>query len=456
MLGMGWLTLRQANEALRTGRLEDAYQLLSQPAIQGHKKAWELMHQLMLAFIERGEKFLRQDDPASAWNDLLKAEQIGITDNAPLRLRQALTRLGLAEARALLDAGEPVRAVETIAQLRNRAVRYPDMDALEEGAKDWVLAREYMEKGEFAQALEAVTRAARLLPQHAKAVAKFRQTLEQRNAEFAPLLVDMHQAAQNEHWQEVLRLSEKLLAQAPKHAEIRRLRTRAWKAIEPATAVHVPAAAAAPKAPPPPPGAEKLSRFILWIDGVGGFLVCLENRVTLGQAGPDNPAEIPLHADVSRMHASLTRDTEGYVIEALRPVRVNLETVEKKLLQSGQRLTLGPTCQLLFCQDVPISASARLDVVSGHRFGLAVDGAVLMAETLVLGPSGQVHIAIPALKKPVILYRNKDSIGVRSTEKLWMNGQTLHERGILEPGCTISGGEFSLALEPLSKPVGKA
>jgi tetratricopeptide (TPR) repeat protein len=453
MLGMGWLTLRQAQEALRTGRLEEAHALLGQPHIQGHKKCWDLLHQLMLALVERGEKYLRQDDPASAWNDLLRAEQIGITDNAPLKLRQALTRLGLAEVRALLDAGEPVRAVEALAQLRTKAVRHPDLDAVEEGAKDWVTARDYVEKGEFAQALQTLERVAKLLPMHGSAVAKFRRNVEERNNEFAPLLVELHQAAQNEVWQNVLRLSEQLLALAPQHAEARRLRSRAWKAIEPPTVVHVPK-------PPAPRSVVthhdgKPTRFILWIDGVGGFLVCLDNRVTLGQGGPDSVADIPLCADVSRLHASLTRDSEGYILEAHRPVRVNNEAVDKRLLQSGQRLTLGNSCQIQFRQDLPISASARLDLVSGHRFGMAVDGVLLMAETLVLGPSGQSHVVLPALKKPVILYRNKEDLGIRSVDRLWMNGQALSERGVLEPGATISGAEFSLALEPLGRLAGK-
>src|SRR3712207_6107617 len=192
MLGLGWLTLKQAQEALRTGRLDEAYQLLCQPHVQGHRKCWDLLHQVMHAFVERGEKYLRQDDTASAWSDLLKAEQIGITDNAPLRLRQALTRLGLAEVRGLLDAGEPARAVEAIAQLRNRAVRHPELEGLDEGARDWAAARELMEKGEFAQALRTLERVGRLLPAHAAAVGKFRKNLEEKNREFAPLLVEVH------------------------------------------------------------------------------------------------------------------------------------------------------------------------------------------------------------------------------------------------------------------------
>ena len=69
--------------------------------------------------------------------------------------------------------------------------------------------------------------------------------------------------------------------------------------------------------------------FYLWIDGVGGYLVCLNNRITLGQATPDAAVDVPLLADVSRLHATLTRDPEGYLLHALRPARVNGRTVGK-------------------------------------------------------------------------------------------------------------------------------
>src|SRR5262249_43530233 len=150
------------------------------------------------------------------------------------------------------------------------------LDAVEEGARDWVTARELMEKGEFSQALQTLERVGKLLPAHAAAVAKFRRNLEERNYDFAPRLVDLHQAAEDENWQEVLRLSEKLLALAPQHAEVRRLRSRAWKAIELPTVVHVPKEHA-PRAVPSASGDGRSARFILWIDGVGGFLVCLDN-----------------------------------------------------------------------------------------------------------------------------------------------------------------------------------
>ncbi len=450
MIGFGWLVLRQAQEALKGGLLEEAQRLLAQPAAQGQKRTWELLQQLARAYAERGERHLRHDDPTAAWADLLRAEQTGVSDPGATRLRQALTRLGLAEVRALLEAGEPKRAVEAVAQMRDRAVRLPELEPLEEAAKGWALAREQADRGEFFQAILGAERARRLLPNPSPVLQRFLTHLEECKAKFAPLLVALHEAAQHERWQEALELSERVLALAPQHAEARRVRSRAWKAVEPITVV---AAPAAPEpAVPEPPAGKRDPQFLLWIDGVGGYLVCLGNRITLGQATPDTTVDVPLFADVSRLHAALTRDSEGYLLEAFRPVLVNGQPVLRTLLRTGDRVTLGNCCQLQFRQPVPVSASARLDLVSGHRLRLGVDGVLLMADTLVLGPDPQAHVVIPELKQPVVLFRHKDGlVGVRHAGPLAINGRPGRERTALEFGSTVSGEDFSLALEPVGK-----
>src|SRR5438552_6964851 len=93
-------------------------------------------------------------------------------------------------------------------------------------------------------------------------------------------------------------------------------------------------------------------QYLLWVDGVGGFLVCLNARVTIGQAGSDLRPEVALLADVSRHHATIQRDGEGYFLEAVRPAALNGQPVEKAFLHSGARLTLGKSCQLQFTRPV--------------------------------------------------------------------------------------------------------
>ena len=46
MLGFGWLAIRQAQEALQNGRLDEAHRLLREPSAQGHKGTWDMMGQI--------------------------------------------------------------------------------------------------------------------------------------------------------------------------------------------------------------------------------------------------------------------------------------------------------------------------------------------------------------------------------------------------------------------------
>jgi FHA domain-containing protein len=196
---------------------------------------------------------------------------------------------------------------------------------------------------------------------------------------------------------------------------------------------------------------DQQATLVLWIDGVGGYLVCLSHRVTLGQALTDTPVDIALIADVSRHHATIQRDPEGYFLEAPRKVQINGQQAEKALLRSGDRITLGNSCQLQFWQPVAVSTSARLDMVSGHRFAEPVQGVILMADTLVIGPQTQAHVQAPDMTDSLILYRKKNGLAARWPGVLTINGTKYQERGPLDPGSTLVTDQISLALERVGK-----
>jgi hypothetical protein len=436
------MALREVKAALKHGRLEDAQRLLGRPEVQRCGGTWPLQEELARGFIERAERHLRYDDAPAAWKDLLLAEQVGAPVSTAGRLRQDLTRLGMAQARALLEAGESARAAEVIAQLRDRAVRHQELEALEEMVQGWTLALEMAGRGEFGQAVQTADRLYRLLPSASAAIQHFQNDLRQRRESFLALIVQLHEALAQERWSDVARLSDQVLVLAPRHLEARKARDRAWKALDRATQ---PAPAVAAEAQ----GSRSFQRFLLWIDGVGGYLVCLANRVTVGQATGESQADVPLFADLSRVHASLTRDAEGYVLEAARRVLVNGKPAERALLQTGDRVTLGSSCQFQFSQAVPVSTTARVDILSGHRLPVAVDGVFLMADTLVLGPGSQVHVAMPDLPRPVILYRHRDGLGIRHAGPLAVDGRRCGEHGLLGPASTAAGDEFALSVEAL-------
>jgi hypothetical protein len=445
MLGFGWLTLKQADEALKNGRLEEAQSLLTQPQAQGRKGVAERLAKLARAFVERAERQQRHNDLEAAWHDLIQAEQLLSGDTNPERLRQTLIRLGLTEVRNLLQAGDPKRADEAISRLRDKAVRTAELQVLDEVARDWLNARQLAEKAEFTRAVEALDRASRLLNEACPGLTNYRNDLDQKRLKFPALLVKLHEAANAKRWPDVLELADRVLGIAPDHSEARKIRTRAWQSLEavdvvPATPVSRLCDTVAVDALP--------LRFLLWIDGVGGYLVCLGGRLTFGQATPDAHVDVPLVADVSRLHATLSRDSEGYVLEAVRPVQVNGQPVTRGFLRNGDRVTVGTSCQFLFRQPVPVSASARLDLVSGHRLPVGVDGVLLMADTLVLGAGPQTHVTIPDLKEPIVLFRGKDGLGYRH-KGLVINGRKSPERGMLGAQATVYGDDVSFAVEPV-------
>jgi hypothetical protein len=303
--------------------------------------------------------------------------------------------------------------------------------------RGWLKAKDLAERGDLARAIETAERAGRLLGVNAR-FESFRLDLERNQQQLPDLLPRLHEAAAGERWREVLGLAEQVLALAPAHAEGRALRLRAWQALGPVTVT--PDGENGDQALPP--------RFWLWIDGVGGYLVCLGTRLTFGQAMPDACVDVPLVADVSRLHATLGRDGEGYVLEAVRPIQVNGSTVTRSPLQSGDRFTLGPTCQFLFRLPVPGSTTARIDLASGHRLPMSIDGVLLMAETLVLGSETQTHITVPELKQPLVLFRHRDGLGVRYKGELRVNGQKSNGRAFLPAVATVAAEDIAFAIEP--------
>lgn len=192
------------------------------------------------------------------------------------------------------------------------------------------------------------------------------------------------------------------------------------------------------------------TRMLLWVDAVGGFFVCLGSEVRLGQAVPDSQVELPMLADLSRHHATIRRDEEGYTIEPVRDVRLNHHRLEAtSWLNDGSLIELGPALQLRFSRPHPLSATARLDFVSNHRTQPSAAAVILMADTCVLGPGAQNHVVCRQLTHDVVLYRQHGSLYCRSAGPLEIDGKWYEQQGPLTPRSHVAGEHFSFGLEEI-------
>jgi hypothetical protein len=192
------------------------------------------------------------------------------------------------------------------------------------------------------------------------------------------------------------------------------------------------------------------SNYLLWIDSVGGFYVCTGTSIRIGQAVPGNAVELPLLADLSRHHATLHRTDESYVIEAIRDVDINGQKVAGSMpVPPRCELRLGRSLRLSFSRPHPLSASARLDVVSNHRTQPSSAGVLLMAETCVLGPSSKSHVQCRHWHGDIVLFQKGNELYCRSEGELQCGGKNLGRSGKIVPGQPIAGEGFSFSLELL-------
>ncbi|MEN6494757.1 MAG: FHA domain-containing protein [Thermoguttaceae bacterium] len=193
-------------------------------------------------------------------------------------------------------------------------------------------------------------------------------------------------------------------------------------------------------------------RFFLWVDAVGGYWVCLGPEVTLGQPGAGRQADIPILGDLSQQQARIRRDGEGYLIEALREVRVDGRRVERLAsLADGSVIQLGPSVRLRFRRPHPLSATVRLDFLSRHRTEPSVDGVLLMADTCVLGPKAHSHVVCRDWAEEVVLYRHGDQLYCCTAAAVEIDGVRCHDRTKLTRHSRIVGDTFSLSLEAMDK-----
>ncbi len=197
----------------------------------------------------------------------------------------------------------------------------------------------------------------------------------------------------------------------------------------------------------------KPERFVLWIDSVGGFLVCLREEIVIGQPGCGSEVDVPVMADVSRRHARIRRDGEGYLLEAWREVRVDGQAVRAAApLVDGCRIELGRGVLLKFTRPNALTTTARLELLSRHHTEPRTDGVLLMADSCILGPKRHSHVVCPLWREELILYRHGGELYCRTAGELEIDGVRYSERGgPLRADSRIVCDQNSLGLEPVEE-----
>jgi hypothetical protein len=198
-------------------------------------------------------------------------------------------------------------------------------------------------------------------------------------------------------------------------------------------------------------GNEHPQRALLWIDAVGGFLVCTDDVIVLGQPSPGNTIAVPILADISRRHAIIRRDAGAYVLEPLQTTRVDgREITGPHVLADNQLIQLGDNVRIRFNKPHALSATARLVMESRHKTQPSADAVMLMADSCVLGPSRHCHVVCRNWKRDIIVYRQNDRVYCRAEEPLTIDGVQAPGESEVASGVRVEGEEFSFTWETIT------
>lgn len=208
-----------------------------------------------------------------------------------------------------------------------------------------------------------------------------------------------------------------------------------------------------------------LKPSVLWIDGVGSYALCERDSVTLGQSFPGNEVDLAIRGDLSRRACAIHRVQGEYWIEAYQNVRVGDQIVDKPVVLRDQSIcVLGERVRFQFCKPSPLSSTARLNLISEHRWQPYVDAVILAAETVVIGSDSTCHIryAMPALElesdrsavqagpvgKFLLFRKNQQWIcRVVGNEAVWHGSQRMGQVFEVRPGERVQTEYLSWTLQ---------
>lgn len=187
---------------------------------------------------------------------------------------------------------------------------------------------------------------------------------------------------------------------------------------------------------------------ILWIDGIGGFLLWDKPELVLGQAFAESRADLGIVGDLSRQAAAIRRLGTDYLLQPLQATRLNGLAIDRpQLLRDGGLIELGNSVKIRFLRPNALSGTARLEMASIHRWQPNVDAIILYSDCCIMGPRAGSHILCSEWKGEALLVQKSGQWQMRTGEEVLVNDQKLRGQFAVSPGTRVRGEDFSFSLE---------
>jgi hypothetical protein len=137
---------------------------------------------------------------------------------------------------------------------------------------------------------------------------------------------------------------------------------------------------------------------VLWIDGVGSFALCEQSFVSIGQSFPGNDVDLAIRGDLGRRACAIHHSNGEHWFERFQSHRDLQESsgippsVAPALMKDSEIFTISDRIKIRYRRSSPWSGTARLDLVSEHRWQPFVDAVILVAGNILIGCDSSCHI----------------------------------------------------------------
>lgn len=479
---MAWgIQQKRASRAMVEGDLDLAAEHLKQDRTQQTFNGRRLTRRLTTALVQRAEQASSLGNLSFAWRDLSTASELAGPQDADLISRQKnqLVELTIESADSMLFNGKITHAVQLVNQLGNRKIMDWRADRIRNISQCLHTADELAANGKFQDSIAQLEQAKNLQPDLPFLESKL-AARRQREIQLRELTTELQSSALKCHWSEVNKCCEKILTIAPKHQIALDAQRHCLSRIKKKTSAGLRATNVPDKArisasnsffhldkKPGQSGSTRtgsehnsektiheitdVDSFLLWVDGVGGYLVCTDRVNTLGQSVPQANIAIPIQGDLRRRHARFETVGGHHLIQPLGPVAIDGESIASPVeVKHKQTIALGGGVQLKYTQPHPLSKTARLDIVSRHRTCPWSDAILLASQSIILGPNRANHVYCSTWRFDLILFERNGKWFCRTQEPFEIDDQEVDKEGEISFDSRIVGEDFSLTLEPIS------
>jgi tetratricopeptide (TPR) repeat protein len=448
--------LRKAENAFSGGRLEEATELLQGGNLNDYLPGKRLASKVALALAERARKQLIVDGNGDAgWQDIATAETVGGDTREIQIIRREMVNYILRQAEEMMRNQRADDAMRCLEHLERRKTNNDDLRRLKEVARRLESARHLSAKGKFAGA-DTQLAAAVDLRKDLDFVDQQRKDCRLKLEQFRELTERLHKVMSKKNWTKAVRIAEEILEIAPENRLARDARKRAWKEVGTDvvdshrvsdTDYFLPEQKVSASS-----GKQSITmnRFLLWVDAVGGYLVCLDDEIVIGQSAPNNDVHIPIQADLAQKHAVIRRSGEDYLIDPVHKVTIDGKPITTTaILTDGDEFELGAGVRIRFRRPHALSGTARLEILSRHQTHPYTDSILLMAESCVMGPNWQNHMVCRDWQNDVVIFRQDTGLCCRAMGSVEIDGQLCDGRGRITFNSHIGGDDFSMTLEQI-------